>query len=235
VTALLWRARRLGVWRRARLRSEQRASPRSGSCEVLAALLPGFRDVRSALVAGYMWVAAAWLFLAYLWPDLADLDERSFRAASEAVCNAWDSGIARCTQRAVSARWRVCKRNSAIDVLSTEPIVCRRLTPANRADVRRSWLRLFRHMSTRAIARVFATARRARSSLHVEPTEHPNSESTMAAELAAISVLREVLFLSPRLIVAKPEFYAEFDRVRAERAFRDAVLLPFRYSQPAFY
>lgn len=39
-------------------------------CTLLASLLPGFRDVRSALVAGYMWVASFWLSIGYLWPEL---------------------------------------------------------------------------------------------------------------------------------------------------------------------
>jgi len=40
---------------------------------VLAALLPGFRDVRSALVAGYMWFCAGWLLVGHYHPPPADL------------------------------------------------------------------------------------------------------------------------------------------------------------------
>jgi hypothetical protein len=32
--------------------------------------------------------------------------------------------------------------------------------------------------------------------------------------------------MGPRLIMAKPELYAEYDRIRSESEFRDAILVP---------
>ncbi|MGK3200715.1 hypothetical protein [Amycolatopsis sp. MEPSY49] len=40
---------------------------------MLASLLPGFRDVRSALVAGYMWFCAGWLLIGHYHPPSAGL------------------------------------------------------------------------------------------------------------------------------------------------------------------
>ncbi|MEV6624209.1 hypothetical protein AB0M83_14660 [Amycolatopsis sp. NPDC051106] len=40
---------------------------------MLASLLPGFRDVRSALVAGYMWFCAGWLLIGHYHPPAAGL------------------------------------------------------------------------------------------------------------------------------------------------------------------
>jgi hypothetical protein len=54
----------------------------------------------------------------------------------------------------------------------------------------------------------------------------PRTVDQHEVDRIAAAALNEILHMSPRLIVAKPELYAEFRRIKGEREFRDAILLP---------
>ncbi|MBE8521697.1 hypothetical protein ILP97_30115 [Amycolatopsis sp. H6(2020)] len=54
----------------------------------------------------------------------------------------------------------------------------------------------------------------------------PRGDDQHEVDRRTLEAVREVLYMSPRLIVAKPELYAEFSRVKGESEFRDAILLP---------
>jgi hypothetical protein len=103
-----------------------------------------------------------------------------------------------------------------------------KITTENIHDAPHGWLRVFRPMSSRAISRVYSMAQRVQAKRLVDPTADPtlNDSSSVSPEEVAIQAIREVLYFSPRLIVAKPELYAEYDRVKTEGEFRDAVLVP---------
>jgi len=189
---------------------------------VLASLLPGFREVRSALVAGYMWFCAAWL----LWPpagpqllerpaiELLDLFGTGGRlVAISVLCllvGEVTSALVHGLFFQLSARY------------------LRRLTPANFGDRLSGLLSPFRPVSRRGMNRVRGRVRREYLQ-HQEETTSESSPRTVdehEVDRLALAALHEVLFMSPRLIVAKPELYAEFSRVRGECVFRDAILLP---------
>jgi hypothetical protein len=103
----------------------------------------------------------------------------------------------------------------------------KRITPETLDQMAsRPWI--FRPMSGRSMRRV-RTRIRQEYQRHQEETTSDNSPRTIdehEVDRLAIEALREVLFMSPRMIVAKPELYAEFSRIKAESQFRDAILLP---------
>ncbi|MEU0792229.1 hypothetical protein ABZ342_19355 [Amycolatopsis sp. NPDC005961] len=148
---------------------------------MLASLLPGFRDVRSALVAGYMWFCAGWLLIGHYHPpqagllgkpalDLLELFGTGGRLAAISVLCLLIGEVTGTLVQSVFFQLSVA--------------YLRRLTP-ERLD--------------------------------------PRPRGPLTVFLDAV---REVLYMSPRLIVAKPELYAEFSRIKGESEFRDAILLP---------
>jgi len=188
---------------------------------VLASLLPGFREVRSALVAGYMWFCAGWLLIGHYSPppggllgkpalELLDLFGTGGRLAAISVLCLL---IGEVTGSLVQGLFFQ---------LSTAQV--RRLDPANP----RGSVGVFRPMSNRSITRIrgriLQDYRR-----HQEETTSEASPRTVdqhEVDRLASAALNEILFMSPRLIVAKPELYAEFSRIKGESEFRDAILLP---------
>jgi hypothetical protein len=195
---------------------------------VLASLLPGFRHIRSALAAGYMWVFAAWFIGIRLLPNplgreailgqpitklLAILGPAGSLVALSVLCLIVGEFAAGLMQ---SMFFRFS--NKYMQEITTEDI----------HNVPQGWLRIFRPMSSRAIRRVYSMAQRVQAKRLVDPiADSPLSDSSpVSSEEVAIQALREILFLSPRLIIAKPELYAEYDRIRAEGEFRDAILVP---------
>ncbi|WP_372670037.1 hypothetical protein [Amycolatopsis kentuckyensis] len=192
---------------------------------MLASLLPGFRDVRSALVAGYMWFCAGWLLIGHYHPPPAGLLARPAVELLElfgtggrlAVISVLCLLIGEVTSRLVQAFfYRVCLG------------YLRRLTADDLDHRPRGLLSVFRPVSGRAVARVRSRARKEYRK-HQEATvsdASPRGEDRFEVDRRAIEALGEVLHMSPRLIVAKPELHAEFGRIKAESEFRDAILLP---------
>jgi hypothetical protein len=192
---------------------------------VLASLLPGFRDVRSALVAGYMWFCAGWLLIGHYHPpaagllgkpalELLELFGTGGRlAAITVLCLLIGEVTGTLVQ---SAFFRVSLA------------YLRRLTVYELDHRPRGPLSIFRPMTSRAVARV-------RSRVRLEYRQHqesitsdatPRGDDQHEIDRLAIEALRELLHMSPRLSVVKPELHAEFSRIKAESEFRDAVLLP---------
>jgi hypothetical protein len=195
---------------------------------MLTALLPGFRDVRSALVAGYMWVLGIWLLAAHLWPPLLDprtvlappilvlidaLGATGSLVALSVVCLL----VGECTASLVQ-NWTMRISRKYVE----------RLTPTGAPGRLRRLVRVFRPMSSRSVARIFLKARRVQPLLL--PIERAVGDSAeppaQSADDLALSAIKEVLYLAPRLIIAKPELYAEHTRYLSESAFRDAIVVP---------
>ncbi|MCR6484429.1 hypothetical protein M8542_16515 [Amycolatopsis sp. OK19-0408] len=192
---------------------------------MLASLLPGFRDVRSALVAGYMWFCAGWLLIGH-----------HARPST---------GLLGKPARELLALFGTGGRLAAISVLClligevTGSLVqatffrisygyLRRLTTADLDSRPRGLRGLFRPLSGRAVSRVRDRAREnERRHQEAEASEaSPRGVIDYEVDRRALGAVREVLHLSPRLIVAKPELYAEFSRIKSESEFRDAILFP---------
>ena len=191
---------------------------------MLASLLPGFRDVRSALVAGYMWFCAGWLLVGrfrspsagqLLSPPATDLlklfGDGGRLVAISVLClliGEVTSSLVQTVFRWLSFAW------------------LRRATSGERRSGR--LLAVFRPLSHRAIRRVRARIRQDYERHQDETTSDatPRGIDDPAVDRLAAEALGEILFMSPRLIVAKPELHAEFGRIKAESEFRDALLLP---------
>ncbi|WIY05159.1 hypothetical protein QRX60_15430 [Amycolatopsis mongoliensis] len=192
---------------------------------MLASLLPGFRDVRSALVAGYMWFCAGWLLIGHYHPpsagllgkpalELLELFGTGGRLAAISVLCLL---IGEVTGTLVQ---------SAFFQLSVAYL--RKLTPENLDARPRGPLTVFRPLSGRSLSRVRARIRQDYQR-HQESTTSdatPRSENQHEIDRIALDAMREVQYMWPRLIVAKPELYAEFSRLKGESEFRDAILLP---------
>jgi len=195
---------------------------------VLASLLPGFRDIRSALAAGYMWVSAAWLIGAHLWPDLLKQEAIFGQPIVKllAILGSAGSLVALSVICLIIGEFAGGLVQSLFFRFSYRHI--QKITPENIHNAPRGWLRIFQPMSFRAMNRVYSTTQRAHAKRLADPIAGlpPSDSPPLPSEEVAIQALREVLFLSPRLIVAKPELYAEYDRIKSESAFRGSILVP---------
>lgn len=192
---------------------------------MLTTLLPGLREVRSALVAGYMWFCASWLIVGHFWPNslkaalLAEPAKKlltSFGTSGQVI--------------AISVACLLIGEATSSAIQHTFFKISVRylagITPENFTDLPfpGRFRDRFRPMSMRSINRVHAMVIKG----YRERTEGlPNAifDSNEANRLA-VTTLSEVLFVAPRLILAKPELYIEHDRVRSESEFRDAIFLP---------
>jgi hypothetical protein len=188
---------------------------------MLASLLPGIRGIRSALVAGYMWFGAVWLLVAHIWPVSAGgrpvLSEPTVR-----LIELFGTG------GKIIAISVLCLLVGEVTSVTVQSIFfrlaqrcLRQLTPSSMSKPRKGWQRLFWPMSSRSLNRVYTKVLQEHRNREIDTGTEPG-----ASERLALEAVREVLYMSPRLIVAKPELYAEYDRVKAESEFRDAILLP---------
>lgn len=182
---------------------------------MLTSLLPGYRGIRSALVAGYLWFTSAWLLFADLVNTPNALNDNivtllnffGFGGKIVAV-SAFCLLLGEVSSAPIQS---VFFRLSRLSLLS--------VTPATIARPPTGWHRLFFPMSTRSLKRAYARVLN-------ELKASKGSQSEAEAEQRAIESINEILFISPRLIIVKPELYAEHDRLKSESEFRDALLLP---------
>ena len=192
---------------------------------MLASLLPGFRDVRSALVAGYLWFCAGWLLIGHYHPPSASL----LGKPAQDLLELFGTGG---KLAAISVLCLLIGEVTGTVVQSVffqlSVAYLRRLTPELLDPRPRGPLTVFRPLSSRALSRV-------RDRIRLEHRRHQDSTTSDATprgddqhevDRRTLDAVREVLYMSPRLIVAKPELYAEFSRVKGESEFRDAILLP---------
>jgi hypothetical protein len=190
--------------------------------QILANALPGFRDLRAPLIAGYMWLILAWLIVK------PDVDHRPHNALAAAVYDlinevgqVWAAaavGVAAYLIGVVSqgisgfaashSEWAYSNRRQTPDLFVT---VGRRLEPV-RDEVRDQWQR---HLNdpTYATPADDYVARRA--------------DEIGALYVAANMEVEAELDLPATLLVAdQPALFAEVDRLRAEGEFRVTVALP---------
>jgi hypothetical protein len=172
-----------------------------------------------------MWFAAVWLLGAGVWRDRAG-GRSILSAPAEQLLNLF--GV---SGRLVAISV-VCLLVGEVTSVTAQSMLYRRswrymarITPENLAGLPGGWRGLFRPISRRAINRLYTNMIHAYEAVRPPGggAEVPGSEES---ERMAIRVLNEVLTMGPRLIMAKPELYAEYDRIRSESEFRDAILVP---------
>jgi hypothetical protein len=175
-----------------------------------------------------MWVFATWLIGSLLWPNPLGREAIFGQPIIKllAILGPVGSLVALSVLCLIVGEFTAGLIQSMFFGFSKKYI--QRITTENIHDIPDGWLRVFRPMSSRAISRVYSMAQRVQAKRLVDPiADPPLSDSfSVSSEEVAIQALREVLFLSPRLIIAKPELYAEYDRIKAEGEFRDAILVP---------
>ena len=190
--------------------------------QILANALPGFRDLRAPLIAGYMWLILAWLIVK------PDVDHRPHDALAAAVYDLvnevgqfWAAaavGVAAYLVGVVSqgvsglaashSEWAYSNRRQMPDAFVT---VGRRLEPV-RDGTQEQW------------------QKRLDDPRYVTPPEDylgRRNDEFMALYVAANTEMAAELDLPATLLVAdQPALFAEVDRLRAEGEFRVTVAVP---------
>jgi hypothetical protein len=178
-------------------------------------LLPGLRDLRSALTSGFMWVAAGYLLAAAavpgsepvritVSPDVQRLFALIGTGGALVVLTMACLIVGECATACVDRLWFRFSRGNLerrlkISVSQPEP---------------RDLLSLFKPMSPRSMRRLEARISR-------------DAAVAMTLKKACIDdSFRGILYISPRLLTVNFETYTEFDRVIGEGRFRDAVSPP---------
>ena len=192
---------------------------------MLASLLPGFRDVRSALVAGYMWFCAGWLLIGHYRPPPAGLLGKPALELLELFGTGGKLAAISVLCLLIGEVTGTLVKSAFFGLSYT---YLRRVTEDDLDRLPGGPLGLFRPVSGRTLDRIRSRVRQH----HHQREEAAASDATPRGidrhevDRIALDAVREVLHMSPRLIVAKPELYAEFTRIKGESEFRDAILVP---------
>jgi hypothetical protein len=178
-------------------------------------LLPGFRDLRSALTSGFMWVAAEYLLVAASMPGSEPVRITVSPDVQRLFAFIGTGGrlvtltmacliVGECATACVDRLWfRFSRRNLE-----------RRLKIGISLPEPRDLLSLFKPMTPRSMRRLEARISR-------------DTAVAMTLKRACIDdSFREIFYISPRLLTFNFETYTEFDRVIGEGRFRDAVSPP---------
>src|SRR5581483_11006669 len=194
--------------------------------QILGNILPGFRDIRAPIIAGYTWLVLAWLLIR---PDIHR------RPADAAFGSLYDLGhdvgrLGVAVGVSVAAYLIGSVSQGVTDALATLvadirdplrfgwwPIWVSRALPLERIE-------RARERADEALADIAhgvigeATYRNLQSSLSIEVETRTNR---------ALSDARKELGLPATLLVGdKPELFAEVDRLRSEGELRITVTLP---------
>ena len=179
---------------------------------ILANALPGFRDLRAPALAGYLWLAFAWLVVD---PDLshkprAGLGSAVFElghrighfgvAAAASVAAYLIGSVSQSISRAIGAGWR-----AAVDLTSELLFPGVRPFPGSLTE---------------------STQRRIVDLYEQALQTLPRDEVERQARLASQEAQQELMLPATLLVGAQPELFAEVDRLRSEGELRLAVVPP---------
>ena len=184
--------------------------------QILASALPGFRDLRAPIVAGYMWLLFAWL-----WVN-PDLDHPSETGLSGTIYDLF--------QR-IGPIWIAIAAGVLAYLMGSVSQDLSRV-------LRMLWLEYGldfpgRGLGLRRDDRIRTTFERARSILESESARlSPAARDTLRdqvsrrAQEASHEAARELELPATLLVGDKSELFAEVDRLRAEGELRMAVVPP---------
>jgi hypothetical protein len=179
---------------------------------VLTAMFPGLRDARNSLIAGYLWLIAVYLWLLWLRPSWIDGSTTNPRLRETLVAIGLSGNVVLASVAAYMIGEFLASAASGATFWASRRYI-QSLSDRHIPDIPEPRLRyLFRPFSRKSIRRVHSFVSRF-------------AETVEATHLTR-SVLGDALFVSPRLIVAQPELYAEYNRFKSESEFRDAILIP---------
>jgi hypothetical protein len=180
---------------------------------MLPSVLSGVRDLRSALIVGYIWLIGLWLAITSWWPTVADL--RGHASAGLLVLAdlfGQAGSVAAVTVAAlVLGQVWIASVSSVVTGLARY-----RLRHSDLSPVPHWLLFCVTPLTHRAQARLL---RRTEASFGSAPDPAALRDRT-------VLVFSESLLMAPRLIVAKPELYEEHKRLRQDADLLYALLLP---------
>jgi hypothetical protein len=186
--------------------------------QILANALPGFRDLRAPLIAGYMWLLFAWLWAS---PDLDRLSTGiggSLHDLSQRAGPIW-TGLA-----ASVAAYLVGSLSQAGSNLAQQAIL-------DLAPFRRK----IRNLNFQTHQQIEAIGERAQLTIQSRDRDDPldpgaystlNDQVARRQEEAHREAQRELDLPATLLVGDQADLFAEVDRVRAEGELRMAVLPP---------
>jgi hypothetical protein len=204
---------------------------------VLASILPGLRELRAPLLAGFLWLTCLWLWIDL--PTRAEADERG--GPSRALLELGDAlGRPGLLAVATFAAYIIGSLSEEVRRLGTPHAAA--LFPTNALE----WREQLRFMSlsgedslTRYLddaLRALATKARAKGYEDVRiPLNEPQDMVADGVHLADWETLMPIVrpqipydlpLIRTRLLVNHPELAAEYDRLQAEANLRYAFLLP---------
>jgi hypothetical protein len=191
---------------------------------MLPGVVPGIREVRAPLASGAIWFVTAYLVVAAQSPALVASGPTSpalqslagFIGRPGTVGAAVLAAFVLGTVNNSLITWFVRNRVHGLHARNPEP---------DTAVYDRYPNKLFKAMSAaskrRAFRRGYNTALAAHSS--TRPSDSVSPEVHDQATVVAHQVVRELLYVSPRLIIARPESFGEYSRLRAEAEVRMGV------------
>jgi len=201
---------------------------------MLPSVLSGVRDLRSALIVGYVWLIGLWLAVTNGWPAVADLRGHASQGLLFLADLFGQAGsVAAVTVAAlVLGQLWIASVNWAVTSLS------RRLIAAGEVSATQRWaLYFFTPLTGRARDRLLrrteasfaGLGQAAPGSPTPDPASTPDPAPTpddAALQQRAALVFSESLLMAPRLIVAKPELYEEHKRLRQDADLLYSLLIP---------
>lgn len=197
--------------------------------QILASALPGFRDLRAPLTAGYLWLILLWLVIK---PDL------STRPTNEIMGTTYDLA------KAAGPIWVGIGVGVCAYLIGS---ISQSLSSALNTYLTNIWNRTYSYYDLRekrgkALPKIFAsyhsdpvTKYEARALELVGDKEILNDEGDLVdmevqvqtrGFLAREDVLQKIELPATLLLTEQPQLFAEADRIRGESQFRLAVIVP---------
>jgi hypothetical protein len=183
---------------------------------VLLNLLPGLRELRAPLAAGYLWLAAAWIAFSHELPAHPHKATGLVAVGYHLRDAASPFGIA----AAISfAAYIVGTLSVAISDAISEPLRTS-LTRRSEADLMR-WIKPLVDLA--AVRIPVSDARRDLAKQIDAETDNHDAVIEAVNRQIRRSVMNERDRITVRLLVSQPELYQAIDRAQAESGFRFAV------------
>lgn len=197
--------------------------------QILASALPGFRDLRAPLTAGYLWLVLLWLVLK---PDIAT------RPKNEIAGAVWDLG------HTVGPIWVGLAAGITAYLIGA---VSQVISPVLNWMLETTWDKIYGHyemqqLQGKRLPRPFvnyhrdpvdkydleAAAKFSNNPPRDEEGEYIDTDATVGQRgyQARRGVAQEISLPATLLLGKEPQLYTEADRLKAESQFRLAIVPP---------